>query len=527
MSPQFNYPGVYIEEVPSGVRPIAGVPTSVAAFVGYFTRGPLNIAVKIFSMVDFQREFGGLHPESETSYAVSQFFKNGGTVAWVVRIESDGTAPVTSKKVLTNKGDVLEVRAGCQIKGESYDNPGEWGNNLRISVDHNTKDPTNTTEFNLTVSEIGDANHPDEVVSTEIHQNLTMEDGAENCAIKVVNSRSKLIQLVRKSGLSSNKRPNASTDPIPLTGGSDGSTPGIPNAGKLTGDPNNKTGMYSLVDVDIFNILCLPEAALLNKVDMTSVIIAAETFCEERRAFLLIDLPLDIDSWRKAQKWMVDNERLRHQNAAAYFPRIQIPDPKNEFRLRNVGPSGTLAGLYARTDSARGVWKSPAGIKATLHNVSKLACMLTDQENGQLNPVGLNSIRNFNVAGNVAWGARTLVGADALASDWKYISVRRLALFLEESLYRGTQWVVFETNGEPLWAQIRSSIGSFMQQLFRQGAFQGAEQRQAYLVKCDSETTTQADIDLGVVNILVGFAPLKPAEFIIIKIQQLAGQIGS
>ena len=527
MSPQFNYPGVYIEEIPSGVRTIAGVPTSVAAFVGYFIRGPLNIAVKIFSMGDFQREFGGLHPDSETSYAVSQFFMNGGTESWVVRTESDGTAPVTSKKVLTNKGDVLEVRAGCQIKGEPYDNPGEWGNNLRVSVDHNTKDPSSTTEFNLAVSEIRDANHPDDVVYTDNYQNLTMESGAENSAIKVVNSSSKLIQLVRKSGLSSNKRPNASADPIPLTGGSDGSTPGIPNVCKLTGDPNNKTGMYSLVDVDIFNILCLPEAALLNSAGMTSVIIAAETFCEERRAFLLVDLPLDIDSWRKAQAWMVDNEGLRHRNAAAYFPRIQIPDPKNEFRLRNVGPSGTLAGLYARTDSARGVWKSPAGVEATLNNVSELAYMLTDQENGQLNPVGLNSIRNFRVSGNVAWGTRTLVGVDALASDWKYVPVRRLALFVEESLCRGTQWVVFEPNDEPLWAQIRSSIGSFMVQLFRQGAFQGVTPVQAYFVKCDSTTTTQADIDLGVVNIFVGFAPQRPAEFITIKIQQLAGQTES
>ena len=202
-----------------------------------------------------------------------------------------------------------------------------------------------------------------------------------------------------------------------------------------------------------------------------------------------------------------------------------MPDPPNDFRLRNVGASGTMAGVFARTDSNRGVWKAPAGTEGTLRGISQLAVKLTDPQNGQLNPLGLNSLRNFDIYGNVSWGARTLDGADALASQWKYIPVRRLALFIEESLYRGTQWVVFEPNDEPLWAQIRLNIGGFMNNLFRQGAFQGRTPREAYLVKCDSETTTQNDIDRGVVNILVGFAPLKPAEFVIIQIQQLAGQI--
>ena len=151
--------------------------------------------------------------------------------------------------------------------------------------------------------------------------------------------------------------------------------------------------------------------------------------------------------------------------------------------------------------------------------------MLTDLENGALNPLGVNCLRNFPVYGNVCWGARTLDGADLLASEWKYVPVRRLALFLEESLYRGTKWVVFEPNDEPLWAQIRLNVGAFMHDLFRQGAFQGRRRSEAYFVKCDGETTTQTDINLGIVNIVVGFAPLKPAEFVIIKIQQIAGQI--
>jgi phage tail sheath protein FI len=204
---------------------------------------------------------------------------------------------------------------------------------------------------------------------------------------------------------------------------------------------------------------------------------------------------------------------------------LRLPDPLNDFTLRTFAPSGVVAGVYARTDGARGVWKAPAGVEATLTGVQGLVYKLTDAENGALNPLGLNCFRNFPIYGNVLWGARTLVGSDAEGSEWKYVPVRRTALYLEESLYRGTKWVVFEPNDEPLWAQIRLNINAFMQSLFRLGAFQGKTPREAYLVKCDKETTTQDDINRGIVNILVGFAPLKPAEFVIIKIQQLAGQI--
>jgi phage tail sheath protein FI len=225
------------------------------------------------------------------------------------------------------------------------------------------------------------------------------------------------------------------------------------------------------------------------------------------------------------QTWLTQNATLRHRNAAVYFPRPRIADPLQQNRLRSVGASGTMAGLYAATDAARGVWKAPAGTEVRLRGVQDLDYVLTDRENGALNPQGVNCLRIFPIFGNIAWGARTLDGADQQASEWKYVPVRRLALFLEESLYRGTKWVVFEPNDEPLWAQIRLNIGAFMQGLFRQGAFQGQTPREAYFVKCDKETTTQTDINLGIVNILVGFAPLKPAEFVMIKIQQMAGQI--
>lgn len=216
---------------------------------------------------------------------------------------------------------------------------------------------------------------------------------------------------------------------------------------------------------------------------------------------------------------------LTDENAAIYFPRVKFADPLRENRLEEFVPCGAVAGIISRTDAQRGVWKAPAGLDATLSGVRELSIKLTDGQNGQLNPLGVNCLRNFPVTGNVVWGARTLEGADRLGSEWKYFPVRRLALFIEESLYRGTQFAVFEPNDEPLWSQLRLNVGAFMANLFRQGAFQGSSPKDAYLVKCDKETTITNDINLGIVNILVGFAPLKPAEFVIIKIQQLAGQI--
>jgi phage tail sheath protein FI len=215
---------------------------------------------------------------------------------------------------------------------------------------------------------------------------------------------------------------------------------------------------------------------------------------------------------------------LEARNAALYFPHIKRRDIRRQGQVDTFVPCGMVAGVMARTDATRGVWKAPAGIDAALAGTSGLTRTLTDPENGTLNKLGINCLRTFQIIGSVVWGARTLRGADELADEYKYVPVRRLALYIEESLYRGSKWVVFEPNDEPLWAAIRLNVGTFMHDLFRQGAFQGRTPRDAYLVKCDKETTTQSDINRGIVNIVVGFAPLKPAEFVIIKIQQLAGQ---
>jgi phage tail sheath protein FI len=303
--------------------------------------------------------------------------------------------------------------------------------------------------------------------------------------------------------------------------------------GGLVGDPVQKTGMNALLDVDLFNILCIPATSRFPAGSDTSaftVATAANALCTKRRAFYILDPPQGQgpvganDTVIAILAWLDAHASLRSRNAALYFPRLDIPDPLNNFRLRASPASGTIAGLYARTDATRGVWKAPAGTDASLSGVQQLEYNVIDGENGVLNPLAINALRTFPVFGPICWGARTLYGADQLADDYKYIPVRRLALYMEESLFRGTQWVVFEPNDTPLWAQIRLNVGSFMQDLFVQGAFQGSTPQQAYFVKCDSETTTQNDIDNGIVNIVVGFAPLKPAEFVIIQIQQMAGQ---
>jgi len=311
---------------------------------------------------------------------------------------------------------------------------------------------------------------------------------------------------------------------------------GLPWTADLIGNQSTYTGIYALERVDLFNLLSIPDAtralpgnssALDPTVDYNSIYGAAIELCDRRRAFLLVDSPPNVNTPSGAVDWITTTLAVEDANGAAFFPRVRAPDPVNNYQLRTFAPSGVVAGIYARIDANRGVWKSAAGTEATLSGVQGLVYKLTDAEQGDLNPLGLNCFRTFPVYGTVLWGARTLLGADADASQWKYEAVRRTALYIEESLYRGTKWVVFEPNDALLWAAIRLNIGSFMQGLFIKQAFQGMTPSDAYFVKCDSETTTQDDIDHGIVNILVGFAPLKPAEFVIIQIQQMAGQAQS
>jgi uncharacterized protein len=755
-----TYPGVYIEEIPSGVHTITGVSTSITAFIGYTPRGTVNDPVHIFSFADFERAFGGLDGASPLSYCVKHFFQNGGTEGYVVRV-AQGALPATVSLRNAATG-VLDIAAASA---------GTWGNNLQIDVDYDTSNPSSL--FNLRVTEYVERNGKMVPGRVEMFRNLSLNSFDPNYAVAAVNGQSQLVTLTRAAALafagngkstsgvltladvavtpgyrvaysingtgpfeavvaapsapgatlatalaaiagdiataitaktppgvtgavvggnrleftaatdaanpperssiqffdaSSNSvvsqlklglaRGGTETDaaaafrplptgttgtavtpfapaatgsltmdvmkgaagtlvagivlnlwgaptarPVPasldevvadintalaeltptqpyLAGASaqrigntirvlpgptdpnisfqftvgatatslgiDAATarnighyaPGVgvtamaqvlgtignngmpPLATDLIGNEAAKTGLYALENVDLFNMLVMPDATAGS--GLMNVLTEAIAYCTRRRAFMIIDAPETIGTFAQAQTWMgATASPLRSRNSALYFPRIREPDPMKNGIVASFPAAGALAGLYARTDAERGVWKAPAGTSANIVGATGLSYTLTDRENGTLNPLGLNALRTFPVTGTVAWGARTGKGADALADEYKYVPVRRLALYLEESLYRGTQWVVFEPNDEPLWSQVRLNLGAFMHTLYAQGAFQGRSPRDAYFVKCDKETTTPNDVDLGRVNIVVGFAPLKPAEFVIIQIQQI------
>ncbi len=513
-----TYPGVYVEEIPSGVRTITGVPTSITAFVGRALRGPADEPVTINGFADFERIYGGLWIGSHLGFAVQDFYLNGGGQAIIVRVTGAGS----SVAALNDAGHELFLEAASE---------GAWANQIRARIDTNVLQATADSMgvklsdlFNLTVRDGATG-------EIETFPNVTVIESPRRLdRILAANS-----QLVRTTNLDSSVHPHApATDAVwtddtqssPMSPtGADGN--GLAEA-DILGSAANKTGLYALEKADVFNLLVIPPYTSTDDVD-SALWPQAAAYCEQRRAMLLIDPPSGWTSKDAAKAGVSSGADAANfttsKNAALYFPRILRPNPFHDNMLEPFAPSGAVAGVYSRTDGARGVWKAPAGLEATLNGVVDLNVPLTDPENGELNPLGINCLRIRPAAGPTVWGSRTRQGDDRLASEWKYVPVRRLALYLEESLYRGMQWVVFEPNDEPLWAQIRLNAGGFLQNLFRQGAFQGSTPQQAYFVKCDRETTTQNDIDRGIVNVIVGFAPLKPAEFVILKIQQIAGQI--
>jgi len=514
-----TYPGVYIEEVPSEVCTIVGVATSVTAFIGRAKRGPADKAVLMQSFSEFQTKFGGLWRESTLSYAVQHYFLHGGKDAIIVRVaKSTGTASIT----LPAGGDSFILDA---IE------PGAWGNALRASVSFQaTKDPA--TLFTLTLQELEEPGS-NNVVASETFLNLSADHSNRRFVATIIDEESRLVKVShspqnRPDETVSNQ--NDLSDTANFIAANTNGSDGIAITDAEITHPNlraNRKGMYALEEVDIFNLLCIPP--LEREADGDTNFGRAAKFCKDHRAVLIMDPPLTWDDIEKARNGIKNNISLiigdSKDHTAVYFPRIRMPDSLQENRLQTFAPCGAVAGIIARTDSKRGVWKAPAGIEASFSTVRELTYKLKNDQHDQLNSLGLNCIRQFSPIGTVIWGARTLDGADILNSEWKFLPVRRLALHIEESLYRGTQWVAFEPNGEPLWSNIRLTVGAFMNNLFRQGAFQGQTPREAYFVKCNKETTTQNDIDHGVVNILVGFAPLKPAEFMIIRIQQIARKI--
>jgi uncharacterized protein len=669
--PTYTYPGVYIEELPSGVNPITGVATSIAAFVGWAAQGPTSQAVMVLSWSDFARQFGGLDARSYLGYAVSQFFNNGGQQAYIIRIvagapTATGSSTATAATVTVNApgstagtplglvftalqaingaaGNGFGVQITVHSTGNTFDvatvyapngtawvvlesfpslttstvvstitgasgskyltvsllgtpttlgtpaqnttslytltggtdgnginvpspatasttinspgsttlgfafaaqSPGQWGNLLAIGATPQAGDPTNT-RFSVNVVQL-QSNGALQVV--ESFNNLSVNQSDPQYVVTIINADSNYVTAsavgVPTQALNSPYPPS----PLPslpyaappfLTGGLDGRV--IQPQDGLNGDgsfeialninPTSTTGpptsgIHLLDNVDIFNILCVP-----GETDAPTISLLQQ-YCNTQRAFYVVDCPQTATAQSLATSGPAGATAgsitgVYSINSAYYYPWVQAPDPLVGNRVRIFPPCGFVAGIYAATDAAFGVWKAPAGIDASLTGVSGLQYVLNDAQQGQLNPQAINCLRQFRVYGDVVWGARTLAGNDQAGSQWKYLNIRRFALFLESSLYDGTQWVVFESNDDTLWGQIRLNVGSFMQGLFLQGAFQGTSPQQAYFVKCDSENNPQSSIDLGIVNILVGFAPLYPAEFVVIQIQQMAGQLSS
>lgn len=632
MPAALSYPGVYVEEIPSGVRTITGVATSITAFLGRALRGPVNEAVTINSFGDFERSFGGLWLDSQLGYAVRDFFLNGGGQAVIVRLfhpsyaddadraaaeaaaaavweaaatgadlatvvanastkaatfaeEPELSAAKAVADVITaasaapgaTKDSALAAaaksaapsRAPLQAGGLSLQaaNEGRWGGKLRAEVTMSGNAEVAAAlgvgtgdVFNLSVRDASPGG------ASETYLNLTVVESARRVD-RVLLSESDLVRVQgtlpatvsagvddvsaaeaaaaeAKLALDKAVRDGADTttpketldqaraalqlkydqaDRSASDGGALAAADFLPELGLA-----QKRGLYALEQADLFNLLCIPPYRSNDGVNFDAepiVLSAATVYCEQRRAFHVIDSPSTWDTKADALDGLDTFADPRSRNAALFFPRLRQPNLLRANAIETFAACGAVAGVFARTDTQRGVWKAPAGLDAGLVGVPQLSVPLTDAENGELNQRGINCLRAMPASGRVVWGARTLRGADQLADEYKYIPVRRTALFIEESLFRGLKWVVFEPNDEPLWAQVRLNVGAFMHNLFRQGAFQGSSPRDAYFVRCDKDTTTQNDINLGVVNVVVGFAPLKPAEFVVLKLQQIAGAI--
>lgn len=530
----FTYPGVYIEELPSAVNTITGVATSIAAFVGWAPMGPTDEAVLVESWSEYQTQFGGLSSGNYLGYAVNQFFANGGSQAFIVRLAWTDCVAATSTGAGSPFAGTPFTIGGLTLYAN---NPGYWGNYIQVTV---SISPIASTRFSILVQQVSPTGGPTVTLENWVNLSFSPTDPQGQYVVTVIDSESNYISFINPAiPTTAPGTPSGSPTAIPATqlgGGSDGTVLN-PSTSSTAGNfetalniGGSGSGVPLLSEV-FFNLLCVPGECEV------STITSLQGFCAnaENRAFYIVDPPQTATYSALNTNGPMGlgttpgpiTGAPNAANSAYYFPWISAPDPLAGSRPALFPPCGFVAGIYSATDASRGVWKAPAGIDTSLTGINGLQYSLTDQQNGDLNHQAINCLRNFPVYGNVVWGARTLVGNDAAGSQWKYVPIRRFALFLESSLYQGTQWAVFEPNDDTLWGQLRLNIGAFMQGLFQKGAFQGTTPQQAYFVKCDSENNPQSSIDLGIVNVTVGFAPLYPAEFVVIQITQMAGQAAS
>jgi phage tail sheath protein FI len=518
-----TYPGIYIEEVPSTARTITAAPTSITVFVGYthpFKTRNFGTAVRVLNFQDFEREFGGHYSsglvDSNVALAVDEFFQNGGSDSYVVGLQPryrDNTGAIVAPGNLILPS--ATVGGGTGIVFEAREPTDRLA--MRVTVDNLKQKVAANDTADVTIS-YGP--------NVETFRAVTLIAGDPNHVARRIG-----IPGAASSGLVT-VRPAGANFPAAFTAVSQASLVSTPPAGFFTTFSATDFGDVfeadsSLDKVAIFNLLVLPGVA------DNAIWSDGLAFAERKRAFVILDPPAQAaadDSSAPLPKIedLVNAGTLvpPSANGALYFPYLQRRDPVTNSPIE-VAPSGYVAGVYARTDLNRGVWKAPAGLETTLRDTTGVVAhgRMTDMRQGILNPIGVNCIRTFPGIGSVVFGARTVVTANPAYQPWRYVPVRRMALFIEQTLYNNLGWAVFEPNDNPLWLALRITVENFMLSLFSQGAFQGSSPRQAFLVQCDASTTTQVDIDNGIVNIIVAFRPLKPAEFVVIKIAQLAGQV--
>ncbi len=506
--PSYLSPGVYVEEVSSGSKPIEGVGTAVAAFVGFAETGPPNEPILVTNWTQYTQNFGGFTPGCYLAHAVYGYFLNGGGSAYVVRVGADGGKPgddTGNRPAITASGDLAPAAPQGKPLTVRALQAGPDGNKVSVEV-HEPSEP-GEDRFNLVVKQGS---------SEEVYENVTTRRGPANVATAV--ARSALITIDETKAAPA-VAPKVGSQ-ITLAGGTK-PVPARIDAAAYVGDAGDRTGFAGLEAVDDVTMLAVPDlmsahqSGMLDDDGVKAVQLAMIAHCElmsDRVAVL--DAPPDLNP-QQIRDWRMDVAGYDSKYAALYWPWVRVMDPQSG-TLTDVPPSGHVAGVWARSDDTRGVHKAPAN--EVLRGVVELPTGLTRGEHDKLNPVGINCIRSFPGQGIRIWGARTL----SSDPEWRYLNVRRLFNFVEKSILNGTNWVVFEPNDPYLWNSVRRTIEMFLRRIWRSGALFGATPEQAYFVKCDAENNPEENRDAGVLTVDIGIAPVKPAEFVVFRLAQFS-----
>jgi phage tail sheath protein FI len=513
--PNYLSPGVYVEEVSSGSKPIEGVGTAVAAFVGFAEKGPVNAPTLVTNWTQFTSNFGSFVPGSYLAHAVYAYLLNGGGAAYVVRIGAGGNGSEAGAKAARAELTAAAAEGEGPVRGYSIEalESGAGGDDISVEV-ADASEPADGT-FKLIVNQRGR--------ETEVYDNVTTRKGPNNVVTRV-KAESKLINIEETKGAGSLAVP--ATGSVPLAGGEGPSVETIDvNPDDYVGNAADRTGFAGLEAVDEVTMLSVPdlvaalEHGMIDREQFKSVQLAMIAHCElmaDRVAIL--DTPPGLNA-QEVKDFRVNEAGYDSKYATLYWPWVKIMDPLSGSPTF-MPPSGTIAGIWARNDATRGVHKAPAN--EVLRGVISLETNITKAEHDQLNPVAVNCIRSFPGQGIRVWGARTL----SSDPEWRYLNVRRLFNYVEESILMGTNWVVFEPNDHKLWDSVKRTVEAFLRRVWRDNALFGQSPAEAFFVKCDAENNPPENRDAGILTVEIGIAPVKPAEFVVFRISQFADGSG-